>query len=248
MKGIFFLLFILVHLLEASSFDELLELGLIKQGQAIKLHLGCGETRIKDYINIDFPSTDHTVQIQEGADFFFDITKLSFPSNSINEVRNHHVFEHFSRSKALALLTAWHLWLQENGILYIETPDFQASIEQLVRPEYSFKEKQAILRHIFGSQEAGWAIHYDGWYLEKYITVLKSLGFKIIASKKTKHKVISNITIHAKKTTDLSLEELKRNCKMILSYSLVDESLSEIKMLDVWYQEYLNNLKDLGLD
>lgn len=29
-----------------------------------------------------------------------------------------------------------------------------------------------MLRHVFGSHEAYWAIHKDGWYNEKFSTVL----------------------------------------------------------------------------
>ena len=145
-----------------SNLQDLLDKQIIQSSSEVKLHLGCGENKIPGYVNIDFPSEDHTVQTRRGADYFYDITKLSFPRNSISEVRNHHVFEHFSRAKSLALLTAWHIWLKDGGSLHIETPDFHESIRQLLRTRLTYDEKQTIIRHIFGSQEAHWALHYDG--------------------------------------------------------------------------------------
>ena len=132
-------------------------------GQKLRLHLGCGESHLNGYINIDFPPSEHTVQTKQAADVYADITTLSFPPESIDEIRSHHVFEHFNRQQALALLCNWHQSLKIDGTLVIETPDFETSIHMIAGTTLSYKEKQTVLRHIFGSQEAYWATHYDGW-------------------------------------------------------------------------------------
>ena len=87
----------------------------------MKLHLGCGERYLEGYINIDYPPEQHTVQQNTKVDHYADITKLNYPENSIDEVRLHHVFEHFDRATALALLCNWHTWLKPGGKLLIET-------------------------------------------------------------------------------------------------------------------------------
>src|SRR3990172_7747840 len=71
--------------------------GLINNVSPIRLHLGCGENYFNGYINIDYPSSEHTVQERAAADIFGDITTLVFPSQSIDEIRSHHTFEHFNR-------------------------------------------------------------------------------------------------------------------------------------------------------
>ena len=144
----------------------------------MKLHLGCGQQYIKGYINIDFPVSKHTVQSSISADLYADITKLRYPENSIDEIRLHHVFEHFSRPVALALLSSCRSWLITGGTLRIEVPDFDKTVSRILNPFTNTNQKYIALRHIFGSQEAPWANHYEGWSEERLKTMLTNFGFK----------------------------------------------------------------------
>jgi hypothetical protein len=81
----------------------------------IKLHLGCSQKYLESYTNIDFPLTEHSVQTKSIADEHHDILGLSYPVGSIDEVRLHHVFEHFDRPTACALIASWGTWLKEDG-------------------------------------------------------------------------------------------------------------------------------------
>lgn len=231
----------------ATTYSNLVEKGLINESNPPKIHLGCGEKYLNDYINIDLPSDSHTIQDHIVADYLCNITKMTFPKGSISELRNHHLFEHFQRSTALALLTAWHSWLKLDGILHIETPDLKGCITKL-SSDIPYKEKQKVIRHLFGSQEAYWAIHYDGWYLNKFERVLEAIGFELVTHQVDEYKNLLNITIIARKKEDLSIVELKEVCKEILSDSLVDQSTSESKLLEYWYESYLNSLVDLGME
>lgn len=204
----------------------------------IKLHLGCGENHLYGYINIDFPLSEHPLQSKSGADFYADITHLLFPKESIFEIRSHHTFEHFNRQTALALVAAWAYWLAANGTLIIETPDFGESIKQLQDNAYTYQQKQVIMRHIFGSHEAYWAIHYDGWSKEKYNHILPCLGFTITTIQQEQYLILKNIIVIAKKTHSLSKEHLKHACHTILAESLVDQSASECIMHSIWCAEF----------
>ncbi|MBE3140734.1 MAG: hypothetical protein IMZ53_09145 [Thermoplasmata archaeon] len=62
-----------------------------------RLHLGCGEVYLGDYLNIDYPLASHTLQTKLAADEYHNILELRYPANSIEEIRPHHVFEHFAR-------------------------------------------------------------------------------------------------------------------------------------------------------
>lgn len=223
-----------------NFFTQLKNNHLWHEGQPLKLHLGCGESHLDGYINIDYPLSEHTIQSQSAADIFGDITLLNLPANSIHEIRLHHVFEHFDRQTALALLCNWHQALQINGILTIETPDFEENAKLiLLSKSLSYEEKQVILRHIFGSHEAHWAIHCDGWYKEKYLHVLPLLGFEDITLTPSRYLNLCNITIKARKNKVIDKKLLINKAKEILRESLVADC--EIKMFQVW-SEKLENL------
>jgi predicted SAM-dependent methyltransferase len=146
------------------------------QEKTLKLHLGCGEKYLEGYWNIDFPEGEHSVMTPK-VDEYADIRTLSYPEHSIDEIRSHHLFEHFSRAEALKLLTKWRSWLKPEGVLVIETPDFTTSAAFFLR-SFSMKRKFQLARHIFGSQEAEWALHKDYWDKQKFEFVLRKMGFK----------------------------------------------------------------------
>lgn len=220
-----------------DTIHQLRAAGLIDNQQPVRLHLGCGQSYLQGYINIDFPATEHTVQAYSIADAHADISRLKCEPNSIDVIESHHIFEHFDRQTALALLCAWHTWLKPGGLLVIETPDFQASIRVMLNARIPYKQQQVTLRHIFGSHEAHWAYHYDGWYKAKFHHVLGSLGFVGIKSKLLAHNMlIPSILAHAHKKTPVALDTLKNVSKTILRDSMVDEG--DTSMWSVWCQAF----------
>lgn len=145
----------------------------------MKLHLGCGEKYLEGYVNIDFPDSEQSI-IHTKADVYYNnMQELSYPENSIDEIRSHHLFEHFSRAEALKLLVRWRSWLKPGGILVIETPDFTTSAMAFLSSG-SMKRRFQLARHIYGSQEARWAQHKDYWDKAKFKFVLGKLGYKVI--------------------------------------------------------------------
>jgi hypothetical protein len=193
-------------------------------GDSVRLHLGCGERRFPGYINVDYPRSEHTVQLTTGADIFADVTKLELPPESVDEIRHHHMFEHFSRFDALALLIRWQEWLKVGGLLHIETPDTLGCARDLANAD--FKTQQAILRHLFGSHEAEWAYHLDGWYESKFVQVLSGLGFDVQCHdwKWPDWPYLSNVTVLAHKKTRLSREQLLEQADDFLKLSVVNLS------------------------
>lgn len=139
-----------------------------------KLHLGCQEKYLPGYINIDLPPEEHTAG-EVKADIYADVRTLVYKPESISEIRSHHLLEHFSRQEALILLSRWHRWLAVGGLLHVETPDFEASAQKFL--DGSLDDRFVLARHIFGSHEASWAHHLDYWSEDKFVYVLKTLGF-----------------------------------------------------------------------
>ncbi|PIT88172.1 MAG: hypothetical protein COU29_04135 [Candidatus Magasanikbacteria bacterium CG10_big_fil_rev_8_21_14_0_10_36_32] len=143
----------------------------------MKLHLGCGGTYLEDYINVDFPVSDKTI-MDVKADLYQDISTLDYQDKTVDEIRHHHVFEHFNRVDSLKLLLKWRKWLKVGGKLDIETPDyFWSSLLFIFAPH---KYKMELGRHIFGTQEDFWGNHLDFWYKGKFKKVLSLLGFEKI--------------------------------------------------------------------
>lgn len=75
----------------------------------MKLHIGCGDTKKKDYVNVDIRSTIAT-------DIVCDVSNMPFSDNEFDEVYSHHSFEHFDflpAVKELARVSAnkaiWHV-------------------------------------------------------------------------------------------------------------------------------------------
>jgi glycosyltransferase involved in cell wall biosynthesis/predicted SAM-dependent methyltransferase len=210
----------------------------------LKLHLGCGERYLPGYLNIDFPSSQHTVQKTSKADLHADLRELSYPNNSVQEIRSHHVYEHFDRVTALRFLIDWYGWLKSGGELVIETPDFRRCAEEFVRSN-SPAEQQKLIRHLFGSQEASWAVHYDGWHQAKFQSTLTALGFQDLRFTHSEWQGTHNITVRARKLEPfLSRQEQERAAESILRAYLVDDSATEQHMLKVWTAQLVEGRSD----
>jgi glycosyltransferase involved in cell wall biosynthesis/predicted SAM-dependent methyltransferase len=205
-------------------------------GGDLKLHLGCGETYLPGYTNIDFPSEHHTVQRTSKADIHADIPELRYPPGSVEEIRLHHVFEHFDRGTAVRLLIEWYDWLKVGGMLVIETPDFEKCAQTFIRSSGE-GDRLKVLRHIFGSHEAAWAVHLDGWYQAKFELFLGSLGYRDLFFSASEWRGTCNITVTARKLHPLmTRDEQVEAGKELLRLSLVDDSDSEERMIGVWME------------
>lgn len=212
---------------------EFVRRGVWQPGMPIRLHLGCGSKRLESHINIDFPQSEHNITTVN-ADYYTDIAALIFPKNSIDEVRLHHVFEHFSRVNALALLIRWQEWLKPGGLLIIETPDIEGTA-RIILSEVPWKIKSASVRHIAGDQSARWGFHVDHWSASRFINTLSKLGFSNIETNSTnwQHEpYLANVTVTAKKHRTFSRDELLAAADEILSESLVNEN--EAKTYQIW--------------
>ena len=211
----------------------------------LRLHLGCGERYLEGYVNVDFPETEHSVQTAMRPDVRADIRRLDYPAQSVTEVRLHHVFEHFDRPTALRLLIDWRTWLAPDGTLVIETPDFERSAMAFLMARWLGgreplrrlvgRGRGTQLRHIFGSHEAAWAVHWDGWYRARYERTLPRLGYESLAFERERWRGTHNITVTARASSLApSRETLLNAAEDLLRDSLVDDSLSERRQHAHW--------------
>lgn len=208
----------------------------------MKLHLGCGERYLDDYINIDFPLSKHTV-IKNVADVNTDILTLRYKMGEVNEIRLHHVFEHFTRPVACALLASWYSWLETDGVLHIEVPNLYKISATIFNPFKSNHKKYIAVRHSFGSHEASWAVHCEGYTPKTLKTFLENYGFNVKKIKKNNYKGTYNFEIIAEKD---NLSKTKKDFEKItleyLKKFLLDEQ-QEKKLLSIWMGSYEKQLK-----
>ncbi len=209
----------------------------------MKLHLGCGERYLNGYINIDFPIKEHPIQDKSVADEHANILTLNYSPETIDEVRLHHVFEHFSRPIACALVVSWYSWLKPNGIIHIEVPDLFKMIILIVNPISSYKTKSKAIRHIFGSHEADWAIHFEGYTSKSLSKLLSMYGFKILKINRLHWKNTYNIEVIAQKNIEYQKNDFENLTKSYLSNFLIDNSDSELKLLETWICLYNRQLE-----
>lgn len=210
----------------------------------MKLHLGCGQRYLAGYVNVDFPPASHTVQENNIADLHADILSLNYPPGTVEEVRLHHVFEHFPRPVACALLAAWYSWLKPGGKIHIEVPDLHKTARVMLSPFKSLKSQAVAERHIFGSHEASWAVHCEGYTPAMLKKFVESFGFKVIKIMKNNWRGIYNFELIAEKNEKkLTVEQFEAITEIFLKNFLVDYSESEIKLLKVWLDLYNKQVK-----
>ena len=218
---------------------QLTSAGLWSEGRPLRLHLGCGKWHFDGYINIDYPPENHNVVTNLGADLYADITDLNFPPQTVDEIRLHHVFEHFDRATALGLLIKWHEWLKVGGKLCIETPDLIGSAKTLLS-NASLKTKMGVVRHLAGDQADKWAFHTDHWFAERFEHTLSQLGFgpaQTRTSSWSKEPYLSNVHVQAAKQLHLAREQLLAACDELLLDSLVDDVSNELAKHKIWMHQ-----------
>lgn len=180
-------------------------------------------------------------------DAYADILRLEFPADSVDEVRLHHVFEHFNRVTALVMLIKWHRWLKEGGRLHLETPDLEGSAKTLASPESSWKLKMAAVRHLAGDQAAAWAYHLDHWFPERYERTLARLGFddiKVKASTWPHEPHLANVEVTAAKKARTPEQQLAAADELLWESTIAD---AEKPTFDVWSRQLRALLKESKL-
>jgi len=244
----------------SNTLDQLLWRGLAYPGAPLRLHLGAGEQILRDYVNIDYPSERHNV-MKVRPELAADITTLAFPPNCVDEVRLHHVFEHFNRVVALGLLIRWQRWLKPGGGLHMETPDFAGEAQTFLQDlpdlaqrqsfltgplrrlmrrggqpqKRSFSDRMSAIRSLEGDQTAAWGYHVGHWFAERFQQTLGSLGFENISIEQNLSghvPALHNLSVTATKGADRSEDEQLEAAYALLWHSTVAEA--ERPTWEIW--------------
>jgi hypothetical protein len=128
----------------------------------MKLNLGCGDSPIEGYINLDgkFGDVIYPLAYQE-----------------VDEIRASHVLEHFGREESFDVLQQWASCLKIGGILKIAVPDFS----DLMRRK-GLGEILPFEDIIMGGQVDDTDYHKSLWDLDKLRTLMGYCGLTEIQS------------------------------------------------------------------
>ena len=107
----------------------------------------------------------------------------------------------------------------------------------MLTPLSSLKKQAVAERHLFGSHEAHWAVHCEGYSAKMLTAMLASFGFKVSKIRRNSWRGTYNFEIFASKNASGSARDLfEAASRNFLSNFLVDQS--ETKLLEVWMEMY----------
>ena len=151
----------------------------------LKLHLGCGGERWRDFVNVDFYPLEEgkTDSSRSGfvADAFADMRRLGLPDASVDEMFTAHTVDHFTRWEALVMFRDWLRILKPGGKLVIEAADFRRCVLWLFHP--SRRKRQLARDQFYGNQwdELDYQTHRYVWSAGELADALRKTGFSQVS-------------------------------------------------------------------
>ncbi len=136
----------------------------------LRLHLGCGNRRFPNFINID-------CNYSPATDYLGSAGLLPCKNDSVKRIENYHVIEHIPYPAVRAVLEEWFRVLLPGGTLVIECPD----LDQTTREYLGGNDER--LYSIYGRQRFPGDAHHWGYNLARLKTLLESVGFSDVEGK-----------------------------------------------------------------
>lgn len=168
-----------------NGLSNLSEYIMLNGCKKVKLHLGCGGVRWKDFINVDFNPYISGVKDSSRsgcvADVIADMRNLAMDESSIDEIFTSHTIDHFFRWEALDMLSDWYRMLKPGAKLVIETADFYRCIFWLFHPS---KTKRYLAKtQFYGNQwdRLEYEAHKYVWSVSELKAALASIGYRYVS-------------------------------------------------------------------
>jgi hypothetical protein len=125
--------------------------------------------------------------------------------------------------------------LKPGGILRLEVPDFDATASLVLDQAVPVRQRRVAIRHLFGSNEAQWATHYDGWSESRLRELMDAFGFQTEEIARNEYLATRNVEIVASRNrAPATKEEAIRAAGEYLALFTLDESDFEVRLLELW--------------
>lgn len=160
----------------------------------LKLHLACGHDYEDDFINIDLYAPEDAK-----CDIRYDVQKLPYDDNSIDQIKAFHIIEHFHFFEIQEVLKEWHRVLKPGAVLYLETPDFLETCRSFVEgsPHMDIEQWRILLYgHFFAHAWVPGQTHKFLFTETQLRTNLEWAGFKQVVRVRPASKYVMNETAH----------------------------------------------------
>lgn len=116
------------------------------------------------------------------CDVYGDFAHLPIPLTSADEVLARHCFEHLSMAEARQALMALHFQLKPNGVLRIDIPDHEATLEAYRNTGDSFYK-----RHLFGPRRDERGYHLVGHDRKTLRALIEDYHFHFVEEEENTH-------------------------------------------------------------
>ncbi len=110
--------------------------GLWREGQALRVHLGCGSLRLPGFVNIDSPPPPGG-EASESVDVYVNPFAIDFPDELVDEVRFSFGNRALTRAQAIHLVARAHVWLRRGASLRFRESSFASLADTPERLEYA---------------------------------------------------------------------------------------------------------------
>jgi len=140
----------------------------------MKLNIGSASIRFDGFTNLD-------IRKAENVDVVCDCRKLPFGDNSIEEIKAHHILEHFATDETCSVLMEWKRVLKPNGIMEVQVPDGEQIYKSYIASQSNEREIRKgfewVAQKMYGCVETNRAWHgKDCWkYMHKNVFNWESL-------------------------------------------------------------------------
>lgn len=166
-----------------------------------KIHMGCGNIYLDNYINVDASPTHYSFLVNPEilnehrtifdnyykfnfgeapnriiVDIKANINNLPFPDNFSEEIVLFHVLEHIPFYEVGHLLNEFVRVLKPNGILKIAVPDTKETAKKLAEAK-SEEDEEWYVRLLYGTQKNKFFHHFCGYTQRTLKNLLLEYGF-----------------------------------------------------------------------
>jgi SAM-dependent methyltransferase len=138
------------------------------------LHIGCGDTRIESFTNIDARATPATDMVAPA----WDLRPVA--DGSVDYIYTRHMLEHLSPADARRALREWRRVLADDGILHVVVPDIAFHARQLLglsRSGNADQEAHALAGFYGWQRDSEHDVHRWGYTPASLARLLGEFGF-----------------------------------------------------------------------